>query len=96
MLPRTSNHAPRDDRRSRSVLSVLLLFIACATASQSVEPNTYVKEDGTRIVCELEAATGTNRRERVCREVEASDLEGRNEIDGLVRGGGSALPKGAH
>lgn len=84
-------------------LTSLIVFLASAcvtpmgaeSKTSTQEPNSYVLEDGTRVVCTYEADTGSNRREKVCQRVgDTSAIESRHSSDQMMNQ--PSTPKGGN
>ena len=88
--------------RSKKLTSlVVFLASACVTPmgaeskTSAQESNSYVLEDGTRVVCDYEADTGSNRREKVCQRVgDIKSIESRQSTDQMINQ--SPAPKGGN
>jgi hypothetical protein len=65
------------------VLGLALLGAACATSegAKATVPNRFYLPDGTLVVCTMEAETGSNIRQRVCRKVESQSAAHQNDLD---------------
>lgn len=65
-------------RTTVAVVILAVLGAACAAVDQPKTPrlpDEFRLSDGTLVVCRMEATTGSNFRERVCRKVEGTSPE---------------------
>jgi len=70
---------------TRATVAVVLAVLggACAAVDQPKAarvPDEFRLADGTLVVCRMEAETGSNIRERVCRKVEGSSAAQQNAV----------------
>jgi hypothetical protein len=78
------------------VLGLALVGAACATSegAKATVPNRFYMPDGTLVVCTMEAETGSNIRQRVCRKVGNPTAAEKNDLDKALTGPVIQMQKG--
>jgi len=82
------NHLESSMNPNTPALLLLLAGTACATAgapSKLPPPSEFRAADGTLVVCTMESSTGTHIRERVCRRVEGSTPNDKQNVETFLR-----------
>lgn len=70
--------------RLAGVVVLAVLGAACAAVDQpkvGKVPDEFRLADGTQVVCRMEAETGSNIRERVCRKVAGNNAAQQNAVN---------------